>query len=135
MRIGRLSACLMFVCLLVGTGCGPTDRTGHVSGQIEVDGKPLDDASITFKPFDGNGPTTGSVVKRGQYSAEVPVGTMKVSINQGKVIGKKKVYPTPDSPERPITKEALPARFNEKTELQYEVQRGKNKKDFILSTK
>jgi hypothetical protein len=135
MRIGRGSACVVLVSFLMLTGCGQTDKKGHVSGKVEVDGKPLEGASITFKPFDGNGPTAGGVIKSGQYSADVPVGNMKVSINQGKVVGKKKVYPTADSPEMPITKEALPARFNEKTELQCEVQPGENKKDFILSTK
>lgn len=126
---------VVLVCVSMLAGCEPTNKKGHVSGKIEVDGQPLDEASITFKPVDGKGPTSGGVVKRGQYSADVPVGSMKVSINQGKVVGKKKVYPTPDSPEMPITKEALPARFNEKTELQIDVQPGENKKDFILSTK
>lgn len=130
----RVSAWIIFGCLFILGGCSRTNM-GHVSGKIEVDGVPLDEGSVTFKPFDNNSPTAGSKVRHGQYSADVPIGKMKVAINQAKVVGKKKAYATVDSPEVPITKEALPARFNEKTELLYEVEPGRHEKDFILSTK
>jgi hypothetical protein len=130
----RVSAWIMFGFLVILGGCAKSNM-GHVSGKIEVDGVPLDEGSVTFKPLDNNAPTAGSRVRHGQYSADVPIGKMKVAISQGKVVGKKKAYATADSPVVPITKEALPARFNEKTELRYEVEPGSHEKDFILSTK
>jgi hypothetical protein len=126
---------LAWITLVYVVGCAPATKTGHLSGKVELDGKPLDNASITFKPVDGKSPTAGATVKAGLYSADVPVGKMKVVINQGKVVGKKKAYNTPDSPEVPITQEALPAKYNTKTELEFDVQPGKNEKDFILSSK
>jgi hypothetical protein len=128
-----LTSILACACLLVLSSC--ESKTGHVTGKIEVDGKPVENGSITFIPADGNGPTAGGIIENGQYAADVPLGNMKVSISYAKVVGKKKIYPTPNSPEMPITKEALPAKYNEKTELRYEVQPGKNEKNFELSTK
>ena len=51
------------------------------------------------------------------------------------VIGKKKIYPTPNSPEMPITVEALPERYNKATELKLDVLAGQNHKVFILFSK
>jgi hypothetical protein len=58
-----------------------------------------------------------------------------LSISAPKVVGKKKVYPTPDSPEMPITAEALPERYNEKTQLTLDVKAGTNTKDWDLEKK
>jgi hypothetical protein len=60
---------------------------------------------------------------------------MKVSLSATKVVGKKKIYPTPESPEMDITVESLPARYNENTELTLDVKPGKNEKDFPLTSK
>ena len=85
-----------------------------------------------FIPADGNTQTTGGTIAQGRYQVEVPPGLMKVSISAPKVVGKKKIYDTPDSPEMSVTQEAVPARFNEQTELTLQVIEGKNEKDFDL---
>jgi hypothetical protein len=59
---------------------------------------------------------------------------MKVSISAPKVVGKKKIYPTADSPEMPVTREALPARYNEQTELTLDVTAGTISKDWELTS-
>jgi hypothetical protein len=51
-----------------------------------------------------------------------------------KVVGTKKIYDTPDSPVMPITVEALPARYNEETELKIDVKPGTNTQDFHLKS-
>jgi hypothetical protein len=63
----------------------------------------------------------------------VPLGNTKVVISGSKVVGSKKVYDTPDSPVRPVTAEMLPAKYNTATELRYDVQSGKQTKDFNLT--
>jgi hypothetical protein len=119
--------------LLALAGCSGND--GKVSGTVTVDGKPLENGSILFVPVDGKTPTTGGSIKEGHYSVRVPIGKMKVSISAPKVVGRKKIYPTPDSPEMPVTKEALPSRYNEETSLTLDVQPGKIQKDFELQSK
>ena len=60
---------------------------------------------------------------------------MKVSISGAEGCRKKKIYPTPDSPEMPVTVEAIPAKYNERTELTIEVTSGANEKEFDLQSR
>jgi hypothetical protein len=120
--------------LLALAGCG-NSKEGQVSGTVKVGGAPLETGSITFLPADGKTATAGAEIKNGRYSAKVPVGMMKVSISSPKVVGKKKVYPTPESPEMPITVEAILERYNDKTELTLDVKPGTNNKDWDLDKK
>lgn len=123
------------VVLTVGLlGCG-NSRVAEVSGKVVVDGEPVPNGAILFFPVDGQSATSGSVIENGEYYAKVAVGKMKVSISVPKVVGKKKIYDTPNSPEMPVTKEALPPRYNEKTELTVDVEPGKNTRNFDLKSK
>jgi hypothetical protein len=132
MRV-RLAAWPAVAVLLV-VGCA--DRTtGEVSGTITFDGQPVEAGGITFLPADGKAPTAGGQITDGKYKVRVPVGTAKVVINGTKVIGKQKLYNTPDSPEMPIATELLPPKYNENTELRLEVRPGLNEKDFDLHSK
>jgi len=122
------------ICALVAVGCDGS-KFADVSGTVTVDGKPVETGSITFVPADGLSSTAGGEIKDGKYSVKVPVGMMKVSISSPKAIGKKKLYATPDSPEGTLYAEALPERYNEKTELTLDVKSGSNPKNWELSAK
>ena len=122
---------LLFLFSAFVVGCGNNDQTGEVSGTITYEGKAIENGAITF--FPSNGPTAGSVIKDGTYSAKVPVGKTKVVISGSKVVGSKKVYDTPDSPVMPVTAEMLPAKYNTASELRHEVESGKHTKDFTLT--
>lgn len=131
----RSAAGLMLAALLIATGCN-TSKEGELHGTVKVDGN-LVDGNITFIPADGKSATAGCPIKNGKYSARVPVGTMMVAISVPKVIGKKPLYNTPNSPEGDITKEVLPERYSDilKTELSVEVKAGTNPpKDWDLSS-
>jgi hypothetical protein len=52
-----------------------------------------------------------------------------------KIVGKKKLYDKKDSPEYPLTAEALPAKYNTKTELKIDVTQGNIEKDWPLVSK
>jgi hypothetical protein len=136
MRIRRFErgsiACLLFALLFAGCS-GETE--GTVSGTVRVDGVPVEKGAITFIPADGKTSTSGGEIKDGRYSVHVPVGKMKVSISVPKETRKKKLYPTPDSPEMAMYDESLPARYNSKTELDLDVKSGKNPKDWDLQGK
>lgn len=125
--------CLLAVAALV-TGCSKGPPMGEVTGTITVDGKPAKIGSITFIPIDGKAVTTGAAIKEGEYTAEVPVGKVKVEIRVSKVTGEKKLYDTPNSPVQAITNEALPPKFNDRTEIELDVKAGTNKKDYDLTT-
>ncbi len=52
-----------------------------------------------------------------------------------KAVGKKKLYDTPESPTQEVFEEVLPQKYNEATELRIDVQKGKNEKNWELSSK
>lgn len=120
------------VAALVLSGCDGKPGMATVAGTVTLDGKPVPVGSILFVPVDGQSPTAGGSIQNGRYSVQVPLGRMKVSLSVPKVVGKKKIYPTPNSPEMPITEEALPAKYNEQTDLQVDVNARTKRQDFVL---
>ncbi len=132
--LGR-AALLGSALFILTAGCSDS-RIARVSGTIRVDGQLVDKGSIAFIPADGQGPTAGSEIKEGKYNApKVAVGLMKVEIRSAKVTGEKKLYEGPNSPTRKTFTEALPDKYHNNTVLRFEVQPGKNEKDWDLSTK
>lgn len=130
----RVGGCALLAFLIGAIGCSDQSN-GEVTGMVRVDGTPIEKGGITFTPADGQGQTAGGEIKGGRYSVRVPVGKMKVSITMPVEDKKKKLYPTADSPEMWMYREGLPARYNEKTELELDVKSGTNKKDWDLEAK
>lgn len=125
--------CLLALAVLT-VGCSKGPPMGQVTGTVTVDGTPAKSGAIGFFPVDGNSVTTGAAIKDGKYTAEVPVGKVKVEINVTKVVGEKKLYDTPDSKVMPVTAQILPPRYNDRTTLELDVQPGKNEKNYELTT-
>lgn len=119
--------------LLLLAGCAP-DTTAEVSGTVTFDGQPLETGAVQFSPVDGQSPTAGAVIKDGWFTSRVPVGEMKVTFTAPKVVGKKKLYNSPTSPEAPITEELLPEKYNAKSELKTQVKPGRNPVVFELTS-
>jgi hypothetical protein len=114
-------------------GCS---NTAEVTGTVRVDGQPLEKGSISFIPVDGQGTTAGGEIVDGKYTvSKVSPGTMMVQIRYPKVSGKQKLYDTPDSPTRDTFREALPPKYNDRTELRLDIRLGTNQKDWDLSLK
>ena len=129
---GFLNSIAIIGCLV---GCGPESNVAKISGTVSVDGKPTAKGAISFVPISGKGPTAGTEIKDGKYTSEAAIGECKVEIRIPKVVGKKKLYDTPDSPEQEIMEEVLPVKYNEATELKVEIKKGENTKDFDLMLK
>ena len=126
----------LVLALLVVAGCGGA-REGQVSGTVKVDGALVEEGAITFIPADGQGQTAGGPIKDGQYSVKVPTpGVMKVSITRSIFDREVPIYPgQKNSPMMRKMKNDLPAKYNEKTELTFEVKPGANPKDWDLPLK
>jgi hypothetical protein len=129
----RIGPTLLLPIFLVA-GCSDQSNA-VVTGMVRVDGVPVEKGAITFIPKDGQSATSGGEIVDGKYSVHVPVGKMKVSISMPKQDKKKKLYPTADSPEMWTYIEGLPARYNDKTELELDVKSGTNNKDWDLQKK
>jgi len=117
-------------------GCGRAEPAkGFVSGVVTLDGKPLERGSVLFVSADNTLPSSSGEIKDGAYRAEVYVGPMNVQVLSPRVVGKRKLYDTPDSPVRDVTEESIPAKYNTHTELTYEVKPGEQEKNFVLTSK
>lgn len=127
----RLSLMLLAMAL---AGCQDSS-IGIVSGTVTVDGSQAGDGSIVFAPLDGkHGPAGGPIVD-GTYSVTVPVGPSKVEIRLPVVVGQIRIYGTKDSPIQDDMRDSLPPKYNDETELTYDVPAGKSEKNFDLSIK
>lgn len=134
-RSTNATAAFGFLAFMALFGCTePGPQKAPVKGTVTLDGTKLESGSVQFLSADGKLPSSAFVIKDGEYSGDAYIGAMKVQISAEKVVGKKKVYDTPDSPVKDITKEMIPDRYNTKTELTAVVKPGQNAIDFPLKT-
>jgi|SRR4051794_8346277 hypothetical protein len=131
-RINALA--IIFVCSIAIAGCSKKSGLAAVSGIVTLDNEPLNSGIIRFTPTEGRTAPAEAKISDGKFSVEVPLGEKRVSISAPKVIGKRKVYETPDSPTVDITQELIPTRYNAQTELTFTAVPGTQTKDFELKT-
>ncbi|MBN2577627.1 MAG: hypothetical protein JXB10_01370 [Pirellulales bacterium] len=132
----RLSLILLTAALLPAVfGCrgkGPV----AVSGEVTLDGQPLERGRIDFQPADGNGPMTAAPIRDGKYEGSVHPGMKTIRITGGKVVGS---HPfTPGNPASPMVEDIeslVPPCYNTETTLSCEITRGQSTYDFELKSK
>lgn len=128
---------LFLSCLLpLWLGCGVGANAG-VSGSVTLDGAPLDDANITFVPTTGGQRQAAwTTVKAGAYSIAAKeglgVGSFRVEIRALRATGQKA---NPNEPTMIPSVEAVPAKYNSRSELTVEIRPGPNIADFDLKSK
>lgn len=64
----RFPVLLLGILLVIGGCSKPPIDLGYVSGVITVDGKPLDNANISFRPMEGGRPSFGLTNSNGYYT-------------------------------------------------------------------
>src|SRR5262245_33920581 len=126
----------LLAAVLALAGCGGGSKVGEVSGTVTVDGQtPAAGSSISFVPEGGKAPSAGAVIEGGKYTARVPVGTAKVEIRVPRPVTLPKGEAAGPGPGGDRIEESLPARFNDETELTYEVKPGRQEKNWDLKTR
>jgi len=123
------------------SGCGGDGRV-VISGNITLDGKPVEKGSITFQPEDGIGPGTGTEIKGGRYEitgvAAATLGRKKVTITAVRKTGKQIAAGMPFPPGTMIDEEVIvpPRGIRPAPTYPAEVMAGKNNEfDFNLTSK
>ena len=106
-------------------------------GKVTLDGSPLDDATITFVPMaGGQRQAAWTTIKGGQYAIAskdgLGSGQFRVEIRALRSVGEKS---NQNDPTLVNAKEAVPSRYNSKSELVVEIKPGENISGFELKSK
>ena len=128
-------------CLLPCLGCGQSGPVrGDVQGKVTVDGESVENGAIVFTPLEGiEGAPMQYEIKGGTYSSAatgkgVPVGKNSVYISGTKPTGRQSLnFVTGEMSDDFV--EYIPAKYNERTTLEVEVEDGNNTFDFELEGK
>jgi hypothetical protein len=113
--------------LTISVGCTKSgSQIVPVHGRVTLDGQPLANAGVVFKAA-GMSPSGGRTDKNGNYELIYKRGVMgaPIGMNQVTILEDTQVTGHP---------QRVPARYNEKTELQREVKAGDKEIDFDLTT-
>ena len=119
-----LGASAAFLALAAGCG-GPEVELGKVRGTVQMDGKPVPKAQVTFIPDGPGRGASGLANEKGEYVMEYTPDTAGALVGPVTVRISTK---TMDSPE------TIPPKYNDKTELKREVKSGRNVIDFDLES-
>jgi hypothetical protein len=116
--------------VLMATGCNRSPPV--VEGMVTLDGAPIDAGVIELIPADGRGPTAGTGITAGRYRTEAPEGVKQVRIRSPQKDGTQMLDPGGSGQMVDRRVESIPARYNEKTEIEVTIKPGLNKHDFTL---
>lgn len=131
MRSLGLAALCVFV--LCAAGCGPS--VGTVTGEVTVDGKPVQEGTITFAGTENKADPVSEKIVNGKYRIVATTGKKRVQISSMPVVGKRPAYNHPDAPLEDYREEALPERYHSsKSNLNFEVKSGSNTKNWELTS-
>ncbi len=120
-----LLAALFAAGLLLGCADDNPLNRQAVSGQITLDGVPLDQGTIEFSPQEKGSTSSGALIKDGNYEIEelkgLPPGEYLVRIFSAEA----QEGPVPEGPPGPMTgpapKERIPAEYNAESDKVVEV--------------
>lgn len=106
-----------FCCLTGCSGGGSDEKLTPVSGTVNLDGKPLDDGSVTLIGEGGTAPDTFPV-KGGKFEGKAKPGKKRVEIRANRMgkptrMGDMEIPATPEN--------YLPAKFNTESKFTAEV--------------
>ena len=117
-------------CVLVGCDAGPD--IAPVTGVVTQDGEPLAGAMIEFQP-DSGAPSYGYTDETGRYEIQYQVDRMGALLGHHYVsvtTAGEKTDPKTDTTIN--VPESVPTKYNDPTELEFEVKKGKNTFDIAI---
>jgi len=128
-----LILCFVVVSFLSLAGCSSNGKL-EATGEVTLDGKPVEDGTIDFSPLDGNGATAGGKILQGHYKVPIYAGEKRVIIHGYKHVGSKPIS-GPGTPMMPIREPIVPKEYNEETKLTASVDSSHLTHNFELSSK
>jgi len=133
---------LLCACLaLAFSGCGSPFVSAD--GRVTFDGESVQDGTISFESFDGQGPSSGGSVANGQYRIEritpgKKIVRIKADGKSGKQIPLSSKFPPGMVKSNEMVDEIvqfIPAKYNSESELTVEIGSSATHQDFDLKSK
>jgi hypothetical protein len=137
--IHLIQTLVLLSCAALLAGCGGSPRLA-VTGTVTLDGVPLEEGYIQFRPLPGTpGPTAGAEIVNGRFSIAKEkgtfAGTFRVEITATRKTDQK-VMDDFSGKLADVHEQFVPARYNSQTELTAQVTRqGPNRFEFPLSNR
>lgn len=131
--------CIGMASILIGCGSAPTAGRQPLSGEVLLDGQPLDEGMIHFEPSIDSKLRldTGAVITKGKYQlpAEhgLPPGKYIVSISS-RTKDTRSADEAMKGAEPSTVKERIAPKYNSETTLVSEIKSGPNKLDFKVES-
>ena len=124
---------LTAVALLPMAGCTAGDGRLAVQGTVTLDGKPLENGSINFRPAASNqAPSSGGTIKQGGFALKTAQG-LKPGEYLVTVQAFRKTGRTIDDPQMGQVEETVPVKFRETMPLKASIVAGaENQFEFAL---
>lgn len=130
--LGRaITLCVVLPTAVVLCGCGGNPNLFHASGTVSLDGKPLDNAFVTFIPMEGGTTSYGKTDGNGRYEMQFTdtetgawKGQNRVEIRTGDV----------GAGGAPGPRERVPTAYNSASTLTADVKSGNNEFNFELKS-
>ena len=128
-----ISVAMGGVCLVLLGGCGGPGRA-EVEGTVAYGGRPIPAGAIAFVTAEDQGRSGGGTILDGRYQVPPGVGLRpgkyKVEIRWARPTGTQVRSETGATLQ--MTREGLPAKYNDASELTAELRQGQNTLDFEL---
>ena len=119
--------------MFAAAGCGPKDPRITVQGTVTLDGQPLSDGRVGFIPDDKALGASGASIENGRFSIKVYKGPSRVEITAQQV-GQRPAAPGALPEAGIVVSSIIPARYNEKSTLSYNVQSASDRPAFDLTS-
>ena len=140
--MNRIAAACLLPALLAFVGCSePTGpRTMRVWGDVSLDGKPVEQGTITFDSIDGSPPAQAQI-QDGRYdlpaeSGPVAERTYKIRINAPVKTGKTVPNVMPNGgPTMDVLEESIPAAFHAKSTIEKTISPDSSRNEFSFQLK
>lgn len=109
----HLYSILNILAVLIMAGCGAGDGRVEVKGRVAIDGEPLADGAISFRPIgETRGPSSGGPVREGSFQVPAEKGLIPGTY-QVAVIASRKTGRTINDPQMGVISELVQIRFRE----------------------
>ena len=133
----RVTLTVLLVCSVMLSGCGGGEEgpeTVTVTGKVTIDGAPVPDGEVIFRPADGGaGRTDAATIKGGEYTMESTLGSKRVEIRAMRNVEGADTSNLETGESGGSVEQYIPEQYNDKSTLTADISESSSPLDFSLT--